>query len=134
MNYIIPWNEVVITATRSSGAGGQHVNKTNSAIQLRFSIGDSLVLNEAQKSLLKQKLSSRLVQGDQILVRAEEERDQKRNKEQAYTQLNMIITRALIVPKKRVSTKPTRGSVKRRLTAKTIRAEVKKNRSGKIDY
>jgi ribosome-associated protein len=134
MKYLIPWNEVVITATRSSGAGGQHVNKTNSAIQLRFSIGDSLVLNEAQKELLKQKLSSRLVQGDQILVRAEEERDQKRNKEQAYTQLNTIIARALIVPKKRVGTKPTRGSIKRRLTAKTIRGEVKKNRSGKIDY
>lgn len=134
MKYLIPWNEVVITATRSSGAGGQHVNKTNSAIQLRFSINDSLVLTDEQKRLLLQKLSSRLVQGDQILVRAEEERDQKRNKEQAYTQLNAIITRALIVPKKRVSTKPTRSSVKRRLTAKTIRSEVKKNRSGKIDY
>ena len=81
MKIIIPWNEVEWTATRSSGAGGQHVNKTNSAVQLRFSVSNSLVLNAEQKHRILTKLSHRLIQNDEILIRIEDERDQKSNKE-----------------------------------------------------
>lgn len=130
----IPWNEIEVTATRSSGAGGQHVNKTNSAVQLRFSISASLVLNEAQKDRIRRKLAHRLVQGDEILVRCEEERDQKRNKETAYENLNNLISQALIEPKKRVATKPKRSSVHKRLNTKKVRGEIKKNRSEKIKW
>ncbi len=132
MEFLIPWNEVSVSVTRSSGAGGQHVNKTNSAVQIRFCISTSLVLTDTQKQLILKKLAHKLIKDDEIMVRVEEERDQKRNKERAYFLLNHMITQALIVPKKRFATKPTRNSVKRRLTEKTKRSEVKKNRSGKI--
>lgn len=129
MKYIIPWNEVEVSVTRSSGAGGQHVNKTNSAVQLRFSINNSLVLTPEQKSLILKKLSHRLVQGDEILVRIEDERDQKSNKEKAFEVMNGLIVNALRVPKKRVATKPKKSSVQKRLNSKKIRSEIKKNRS-----
>ncbi|MGZ3690395.1 MAG: alternative ribosome rescue aminoacyl-tRNA hydrolase ArfB, partial [Pseudobdellovibrio sp.] len=131
MKFIIPWNEVEITATRSSGAGGQHVNRTNSAVQMRFSIGNSLVLTEQQKFRLRHKLASRLVQQDEILIRIEDERDQKSNKERAFKLLNEMILEALKEPKKRIATKPKRSAIKKRLESKKIRSEIKKNRSEK---
>lgn len=134
MKVLIPWNELEITATRSSGAGGQHVNKTNSAVQLRFSISASLVLSEFQKEKIRKKLAHRLIQGDEILIRSEEERDQKRNKETAYENLNKLIAQALHEPKRRIATKPKRSSVQKRLTSKKSRGEIKKNRSEKIKW
>lgn len=130
---IIPWNELEVTATRSSGAGGQHVNKTNSAVQLRFSITNSLVLSDYQKDKILKKLAHRLVKEDQILIRIEDERDQKTNKERAYEYLNKMINAALHEPKKRVATKPKKSSVQRRLKDKKNRGEIKKMRSIK-DY
>jgi ribosome-associated protein len=134
MKFIIPWNEVEVTATRSSGAGGQHVNKTNSAVQIRFSVSASLVLTDIQKEKVLRRLAHRLVQGDEILVRSEEERDQKRNKEKAFENLNKLIATALIDPKKRIATKPKRSSVQKRLTSKKTRGEIKKIRSEKIKW
>jgi ribosome-associated protein len=131
---IIPLNEVEFAVTRSSGAGGQHVNKTNSAVQLRFSISASLVLTEQQKERILKKLAYRLVQDNEILIRNEDQRDQKSNKDKAYEQLNNMINIALIVPKKRIATKPKRSSIQKRLTGKKNRGEIKKNRSEKIKY
>ena len=128
MKIIIPWNELEVSVTRSSGAGGQHVNKTNSAVQLRFSISNSLVLSDYQKEKVRKKLAHRLVQNDEILVRCEEERDQKRNKDTAYENINKLINTALIEPKKRVATKPKKSSIKKRLNAKKSRGEIKKTR------
>lgn len=134
MKIVIPWNELEVSVTRSSGAGGQHVNRTNSAVQLRFSISNSLVLTDVQKEKIKRKLAHRLVQGDEILIRCEEERDQKRNKETAFENMNRLINNALIEPKKRVATKPKRSSIQKRLTSKKSRGEIKKNRSEKIKW
>lgn len=134
MKIIIPWNELQVTVMRSSGAGGQHVNKTNSAVQLRFSISDSLVLTDYQKERLRKKLTHRLVQNDEILIRCEVERDQKRNKETAYENINKLINQALVEQKKRVATKPKRSSVQKRLDSKKNRAEIKKIRSDKIRW
>jgi ribosome-associated protein len=131
MKVIIPWEEVDITATRSSGAGGQHVNKTNSAIQLRFNILDSQVLTEIQKDRLQRKLAYRMTQTGDILIRVEDERDQKRNKERAYLLLNELILENLKEPKKRIATKPKKSAVKKRLESKKIRSQIKKNRSEK---
>ena len=132
MKVIIPWTEIEWQATRSSGAGGQHVNKTNSAVQLRFSISRSLVLNEGQKAKLLTRLSHRLIQGDEIMIRIEDERDQKSNKDRAYKLLQEMIAKALVDPKKRIATKPRRGAIAKRLTTKKIRGEIKKNRSEKF--
>ena len=134
MLIIIPWNEIEVSVTRSSGAGGQHVNKTNSAVQLRFSISNSLVLSAYQKDKIRKKLTHRLVQKDEILIRCEEERDQKRNKETAYENLNKLINGSLIERKKRVATKPKRSSIQKRLNTKKTRGEIKKNRSEKIKW
>ena len=134
MLIIIPWNEIEVSVTRSSGAGGQHVNKTNSAVQLRFSISNSLVLSAYQKDKIRKKLTHRLVQKDEILIRCEEERDQKRNKETAYQNLNKLINGSLIEQKKRVATKPKRSSIQKRLNTKKTRGEIKKNRSEKIKW
>lgn len=132
MKIVIPWNEIEWQATRSSGAGGQHVNRTNSAVQLRFSISGSLILNEEQKQKIKRRLAHRLVQDDAILVRIEDERDQKSNKDRAYKILCEMIGKALIDPKKRVATKPKRSAVKKRLESKRIHSDLKKSRGEKF--
>lgn len=132
MKVIIPWNEIEWQATRSSGAGGQHVNKTNSAVQLRFSISASLILTEEQKEKLRRRLAHRLAQGDEILVRIEDERDQKSNKDRAYKILCEMIGKALIDPKKRVATKPKRSAIKKRLESKRIQSDRKKSRGEKF--
>ena len=134
MKILIPWTELEWTATRSSGAGGQHVNKTNSAVQLRFSISNSQILTELEKDKLRTRLAHRLVQGDEILIRNEDQRDQKSNKENAYKLLNALIAKALIDPKKRFATKPKKSAVRERLQTKKIRGEIKKNRSEKIKW
>ena len=132
MKVVIPWNEIEWQATRSSGAGGQHVNRTNSAVQLRFSISASLILTPEQKEKLMRRLSHRLVQGDQILVRIEDERDQKSNKDRAYRVLCEMIAKALIDPKKRVATKPKKSAVRKRLESKRIHSDLKKSRGEKF--
>lgn len=133
MKFFISWNEIEFTATRSSGAGGQHVNRTNSAVQLRFSISQSSLPEEIKQRLLF-KLKNKLVQEDQILIRCEEERDQKQNKETAYRLLNAMIHKALQEPKKRVPTKPKKSAVKKRLESKKIHSDKKRSRSEKIKW
>lgn len=134
MKVVIPWNELEISVTRSSGAGGQHVNRTNSAVQVRFSVSKSLVLKPEQKELILHKLAHRLIQNDELLIRSEDQRDQKSNKEQAYLILNKMINQALIIPKKRIKTKPKKSSVQKRLNEKKSRGSIKKIRGKKIDW
>ena len=128
---IIPLDEIEWTATRSSGAGGQHVNKTNSAVQIRFSISNSS-LDEELKVKLLTRLVARLVQEDEILIRIEDQRDQKSNKDRAYRLLNEMINKALIDPKKRIKTKPKKSAVRKRLNEKKRNSEIKKNRTEKF--
>lgn len=122
---------VEFSVTRSSGAGGQHVNKTNSAViasldLLRLKVPDS------QKSLLFKNLAYRLVQGHILSVRCEDQRDQKSNKDKAIKNLQSLLEKALYVPKKRVKTKPTKSSVKKRLETKSKKSDIKKLRSEKF--
>lgn len=128
---IIPWTEIKWTSTRSSGAGGQHVNRTNSAVQIRFSVANSS-LTDIQKSKLLMRLAYRLVQDDEILIRIEDQRDQKSNKDRAYKLLCEMITNALKDPKKRIATKPKKSAVRNRLNEKKRHGEIKKNRSEKF--
>lgn len=129
---IIPWTDIEWTSTRSSGAGGQHVNRTNSAVILRFSISKSIILTEVHKQKLLIRLQSRLVQGDEILIRIEDQRDQKSNKDRAYKLLCQLISKSLIDPKKRIATKPKKSAIRNRLKNKKINSEIKKNRSEKF--
>jgi ribosome-associated protein len=131
LQHLLP-NDITYLSTRSQGAGGQHVNKTNSCIQLRYSIMSSPFPEEIKEKFM-QRLKHRLVQDDVIQIRVETERDQKSNKDTAFKKLVELLVGALFEPKKRTKTKPTKSSVRKRLETKKSRSEVKKSRSTKWD-
>lgn len=118
----IPFDELVIRASRSSGPGGQHANVTSSRIEVVFDITASPSLSEAQRERLLAKL------GPTVTTVAQETRSQRRNRELALERLAERIRDALHVPKPRTKTRPTRGSVERRLGAKRRTSDTKANR------
>ena len=117
--------EIELEACRSRGPGGQHVNRTSSAVLLRWNLWQSKAFNHEEKLRIFSKLESQLTNDGDLLVRAENFREQEANRKDAHERFFETLRRALLVPKKRVATKPTRGSVRRRHQAKERRAEVK---------
>lgn len=121
-------NEAKFSASRSSGPGGQNVNKVNTRVELRFSIHDSTVFRDDQKTTLLQKLKNRINSEGELLLSSESERSQWRNKEKTKTLFFQLIEAALTPPKKRIKTKPTIASRKKRLENKKQLAEKKARR------
>ena len=121
----IPAYEMVFTASRSSGPGGQHVNKTSSRITLHWSIIDTRALSEFQKKRVLTHLSSRINQEGILLIHVDESRSQYKNKEIAKERLKGLLLEALRVSKKRQATKPTKASKRRRVDEKKKRGLVK---------
>ena len=117
--------ELNFKAIRSSGAGGQHVNKVSSKIELNFNLENSNVLSEREKELLKTKLSSRLTKENKLILFCDETRSQHRNKDLVIKRFLELLKTNLIGPKNRKKTKPTRGSIKRK-TENKKRVSVKK--------
>lgn len=115
-------------ATRSSGAGGQHVNKVSSKIELSFNIQASLVLNEKQKQMLYYKLSNRITKEGLLILQCGESRSQHRNKNIAIVRAIQILKTALYIEKKRIPTKIPRAVIFKRLKKKRINAERKAKR------
>jgi len=117
--------------TRSSGPGGQHVNTTDSAVLLRFDVARSASLPDAVKHRLAAIAGSRMTREGVLVLRSEGARSQLLNRQEVRDRLVEMIREALIVPKKRRPTKPTKASQTRRVDAKTRRSAVKAGR-GKV--
>jgi ribosome-associated protein len=126
---VIPDGELVERFSRSSGPGGQSVNTTDSRVQLSFDLSTTTVLTDLQRERALRRLATRL-DGTVITVDSSEERSQFRNRSAARERLAELLREALAPPPpQRRATRPTRGSVDRRLTSKTRRGALKRQRS-----
>jgi ribosome-associated protein len=128
-NIQIPDGELSESFVRASGPGGQNVNKVASAVELRFDVAHSPSLPEALRARLLARRDRRLTADGVLVIQASRFRDQAKNREDARARLLEIVRAALHVPKKRVATKPTRGSQERRIASKKKRAQHKQTRS-----
>jgi ribosome-associated protein len=124
----IPAHELMIRACRASGPGGQHVNKSNTKIQLSWSPASSAALNEEQRELILQKLRHRVNREGFMTCSVDEHRSQHRNIDEARERLSELVRHALIKPKARKPTKRSRASKERRLRSKRQRSELKAQR------
>jgi len=129
---VIPSNELKWRFSRSSGPGGQKVNKNESRVEIIFNIEESNVLNEYQKILINKKLRNKIV-NNCICVAVQDQRNQLLNRQLARLRISKLIRDALKNSSKvRKATKPSRASQKRRLDSKKKRGELKKNRQKEI--
>lgn len=134
MNKELLRHEVSYRATRSSGPGGQHVNKTSTRVELYWELEHSTAVNEEEKDRLRKALANKLNREGVLIVSASPTRSQFKNKQAALTKFLGLLEKALIVPKKRKRPKgPSKAAKARRLRKKRIRSEVKAGRR-KVDY
>jgi len=120
--------EVEFRTSRSSGPGGQHVNKTESRVELLWSPQDSDCLSEAQRLMIMSRLSSRITDDGVLTMVSEKYRSQYRNKAELTERFLDLILASLVPVKKRKPTRPTRSSVEKRIRSKKIRGDIKRSR------
>ena len=118
---------------RSSGPGGQNVNKVSTAVELRFNLAANTSIPDHARAKLKRLAGRRLTLDGVIIIQADRFRSQEQNRSDARERLKDLIAEALIVQKKRIKAKPSRSAKERRVDAKTTRGHVKKLRSRKVE-
>ncbi len=125
----IPESELTERFVRATGPGGQHVNRTESAVELRFDAARSPTLPDAVRHRLLQRRDRRISADGVVVIQARRFRDQSRNREDARERLLTLIKGALRAPNRRIPTRPTRASKERRLAGKQHRGKIKRTRS-----
>ena len=126
---VLPDAELTERFLRADGPGGQHVNRTESAVELRFDVAGSPSLPEAVRARLLSRRDRRMTDEGVLVIQARRFREQARNRDDARERLVGIVRGALAAPKKRVATRPTRASKERRLAGKQQRSRIKQGRS-----
>ncbi len=125
---VIPAGELRASASRSSGPGGQHVNKSNTRVTLRWNIEASTVLSDRQRTLLRSRLDRRLTRAGELVLHAGRARSRTRNLERARERLVEIVSQGLATARARIATKASAGHRKRRVQQKRHRSAVKSRR------
>ena len=121
-------HELKFRTSRSSGPGGQHVNKTESRVELLWKPGESRCLNEKQKAMVLARLRNRISEEGVLALASEKHRSQHRNREELVERFVLLIQACLVPAKERKATRPTRASVEKRIREKKLRGEIKKSR------
>ncbi len=122
-------SELHLSASRSSGPGGQHVNKVSTKMELRFHVAGSLLLTDEEKVLILEKLAGRINAAGEMIVVSQSERSQLQNREKVIEKFYILVTRALTIRKKRKPTRPSKASKEERLEAKRQQGEKKERRT-----
>jgi ribosome-associated protein len=127
---VIPRDELVVRATRAGGPGGQHVNTSSTRIEVVWNVARTRALDEDQRQRVLSRLASRVDADGDLRVVAADSRSQRQNRTAAESRLVALVSRALVVPKRRRPTRPTAASVRQRLDGKRRRADTKRQRRG----
>jgi ribosome-associated protein len=122
--------ELIFTTSRSSGPGGQNVNKVNSKVTLQWNVSQSTVLTDEEKAIIQHKLASHITKEDVLQLTSQEARSQLQNKEGVVQKLEQLLTKAFTKKKARKPTKPSKAAKQKRIQQKKLRGETKKWRQG----